>query len=241
MGFPNRVTPKRSLGQNFLINPGLIKKIITVVLNSDPKHITEIGPGKGAFTEEFYATTIPMILIEKDFNFTQILQDNYRGTQVHNIDFLDFELNNFNTTYFGSLPFNKSKDIIYKIISSPTFNNPAFFIIQKEVAEKYSSKNVNPLSLIREIYSNFEILFDIKAGNFRPKPNVTTSLVKFTPHRKSWNVNVKDLELLIKKSFKYPRKTLKNNLKSYNLSKEIAGKRPAQLLLSNYVSILKNS
>jgi 16S rRNA (adenine1518-N6/adenine1519-N6)-dimethyltransferase len=243
MGFQSRVIPKRSLGQNFLVNEDVIRKIVDIVLSSNPEHITEIGPGKGAFTKAFYETTTDLTLVEKDFTLSQILQNNYKNITIHNIDFLDFKLSNPSTTYFGSLPFNVAGDIIHKIITSYTFNNPAFFIIQKEVAEKYSNRNGNTLGLVREIYADFEILFDIKAGNFRPKPNVTSSFVKFTPHEKFTDIDKSALEELIERSFRLPRKTLKNNLKpyQYRIPDNLQSKRPAKLVLTNYVSILERS
>jgi 16S rRNA (adenine1518-N6/adenine1519-N6)-dimethyltransferase len=243
MGFQNGIKPKRSLGQNFFNNEKLIKKIIKIVLESHPKHITEIGAGKGSFTKEFYDFTIDLTLIEKDFTLAQILQNNFNETEIYNIDFLDYELKNPNTTYFGSLPFNISKDIIDKVIKSYTFSNPAFFIIQKEVADKYSNNINNSLGLIREIYADFQHIFNIKPGNYTPRPNVETSFIKLIPHERFLDINKEALEKLIQRSFKTPRKTLNNNLKiyNYNLSKEIGSKRAAELSLKDYMSILESS
>lgn len=244
MGFSNRITAKRSLGQNFLVNSNLIEKISTIVIDSNPKHITEIGPGEGAFTKVFYETTTPLTLVEKDNNLFQLLQNNYKNAEIYNLDFLNYKLSNLETTYFGSLPFNVSKEIIEKILKSDTFNNPAFFIIQKEVAEKYSNKEPNELGFIREIYADFKILFDIKPGSFYPKPKVTSSFVVFTPKKNILDkINKDDLEILIKRSFRMPRKTLKNNLSAYNyrLPPDFEQKRATQLQLSDYMSILNHS
>jgi len=175
MGFPNRLIAKRSLGQNFLVNSNLVEKIANIVVNCHPKHITEIGPGKGAFTKVFYEATVLLTLVEKDNDLFLLLQNSYKNAELYNLDFLDYKLSNPNTTYFGSLPFNVSKEIIEKILKSDTFNNPAFFIIQKEVAQKYSNKDANELGFIREISSEFKIFFDIKPGSFYPKPKVTSS------------------------------------------------------------------
>jgi 16S rRNA (adenine1518-N6/adenine1519-N6)-dimethyltransferase len=244
MGFQNRVIAKRSLGQNFLVNSGIITKITTIVIDSKPKHITEIGPGKGAFTKVFYDTTVPLTLVEKDRNLFQLLQNNYSNAQLYNLDFLDYKTSNFETTYFGSLPFNVSKKIIEKILKSDTFKNPAFFIIQKEVAEKYLNRKKNELGYIREIYADFEVLFDIKPGSFNPRPKVTSSFVKFIPKNNNLkSVKREGLELLIKRSFRIPRKTLKNNLSTYpyKIPEGLIRKRSTELELSDYVSILQHS
>ena len=243
MGFQNRVVPKRSLGQNFMVNDALANKIGKKVLENNPEHITEIGPGKGAFTKVFYDTTTKLTLIEKDNTLYNILKSKYPKIDIYNMDFMNFKLENDNTTYFGSLPFNMHLPIIKKVITSNTFNNPAFFIIQKEVALKYTNINANILGFIREIYSNFEIIFDINPGNFKPRPNVISSFVKFTPKNKFLDVNMKNLELIIIRSFSMPRKTLKNNLKpySYNIPNELEKKRPKELELDDYISILRAS
>jgi len=242
MGFQNRIKPKRSLGQNFFINDTLVEKIATKVTEKTPEHITEIGGGKGAFTKFFYKMIPKLTVIEKDTVLAQILKNNYEDIEVYNIDFLEFELKNSNTTYFGSLPFNIANEIIKKILVSYTFNNPAFFIIQKEVAEKYLNRNRNPLGLIREIYADFEIIMHIKPGNFKPRPKVTSSFVKFTPNDKYKSVD-KALEDLINRSFRMPRKMISNNLKpfSYKIPEKLSSKRGAELNLDDYVSILEFS
>lgn len=243
MGFQDRIKPKRSLGQNFLTNQNLVKKITAIVLDSKPDHITEIGPGKGAFTKLFYEYTTALTLVEKDFLLSQFLEDKFPEAVVYNLDFIDYELTNCNTTYFGSLPFNMHSQIIKRVISSRTFCNPAYFIIQNEVARKYLNSDINPLGLIREIYSDFEIIFDIKPGNFHPRPNVVSSFVRFKPKQIKDDIDIKNFELLITRSFTAPRKTLRNNLKSYNynLPDRLMMKRPNKLGLNDYISILKHS
>lgn len=243
MGSQNRIAPKRSLGQNFFTNEQLIKKIISVVLDSNPKHITEIGSGRGAFTKVFYDLIVPLTLVEKDLSLSRILIKAFPKADTHNMDFLDFILTETKTTYFGSLPFNVSDEIINKILESDTFTNPAFFIIQKEVAEKYKNKKNNSLGLITQIYADCEIIFDIKAGNFNPKPNVNASFIKFVPHSRYKNINKQALRLLIKRSFKQPRKTLKNNLKGYHykINKKFELKRAHELNLDSYIPILEST
>ena len=136
------------------------------------------------------------------------------------------------------------KEIIEKVLKSETFNNPAFFIIQKEVAEKYSNQEPNELGFIREIYADFKILFDIKPGSFSPRPKVMSSFVKFIPSKEyKYSTNTENLEMLIHRSFKMPRKTIKNNLSNYKykIPNALKNKRATELQLSDYVSILKNS
>lgn len=243
MGLQNRIIPKRSLGQNFFANEELIDKISRVVLESNPEHITEIGPGKGAFTKRFYVATVPLALIEKDIQLSRIITNKFPDAEVHNTDFIDYKLENPDTTYFGSLPFNVAEDIISKIIKSYTFTNPAFFIVQKEVAEKYANKEIGTLGLITKIYADCKILFNIKAGNFKPRPRVDASLIRLVPHGKYQSIDKEALEILIKRSFKQPRKTLYNNLKGfdYKLPENLKSKRAHEIKLDAYISILERN
>jgi 16S rRNA (adenine1518-N6/adenine1519-N6)-dimethyltransferase len=243
MGFQNRLEPKRSLGQNFFANEVLAKKIANTVLETNPEHITEIGPGKGAFTKVFYEETVPLALIEKDYTLSRDLHKNFTKADIHNIDFLNYKLDNLNTTYFGSLPFNVSDEIIEKIIKSETFNKPSFFIIQKEVAEKYVNRDINLLGFKTSIFAECEILFDIKAGNFKPRPNVDASFIKFTPIEKYKSINREELGRILELSFRQPRKTLKNNLQpyEYKIPNDLESKRAHELTLDMFISILQSN
>lgn len=243
MGFQSRIKPKKSLGQNFFRNKALAKHITNLVLEDSPEHITEIGPGKGAFTALFYGATKNMTLVETDVILSHELTREYKKATILHQDFLEIPLTFSPTTYFGSLPYNISKPIIKKIITSDTFTNPAFFIIQKEVAEKYANKKTNLLGLMREIYADCKILLTIKPDNFYPKPKVMSSFIKFVPHNRHDSVNKSALEKLIRNSFTQPRKTLKNNLRNtkYILLEQEQSLRPSQLTLEQYISILDRS
>ncbi|MCD4811064.1 hypothetical protein K8R14_00450 [bacterium] len=243
MGFQSRIKPKKSLGQNFFRNKSLAKHIVNLVLENSPEHITEIGPGKGAFTSLFYGATKNMTLVETDVILSSELANVYKNATILHQDFLEIPLTFSPTTYFGSLPYNISKPIIKKIITSDTFTNPAFFIIQKEVAEKYANKKTNLLGLMREIYADCKILLTIKPSNFYPKPNVMSSFIKFIPHDRHSSVDKGALEKLIRNSFIQPRKTLKNNLRNtkYLLLEQEHSLRPSQLTLEQYISILNRS
>lgn len=237
---------KKSLGQNFFINKNLKSHIVNKVLENKTKFVIEIGPGLGYFTEDLIANFENVIVVEKDITLANNLKSRFPKIEVLTGDFLDLDLNilkDKDITYFGSLPYNVSKPIIKKIIEHKTFKNKAFFIIQKEVAEKYFYKKpYNILSLTTAIYAEFKKYFDISPDSFRPKPNVNSSFVSFTPKQ----VNLKDaesLEQLIHCAFKQPRKNLKNNLKNSIYSdsvKEFSNLRPAELSLNEYIKILDN-
>ncbi|KKP55308.1 MAG: Ribosomal RNA small subunit methyltransferase A [candidate division WS6 bacterium GW2011_GWD1_35_594] len=238
---------KRSLGQNFFINNNLGEYIVEKVKTSNTKSVIEIGPGLGFFTQRLINVFENVTVIEKDSELANNLRLQFPNISVINEDFLNFDLNQIieiPSTYFGSLPYNVSKPIVKKIVESKSFTNPAYFIIQKEVAEKYIYKKpYSTLSLTTHIYSNCKKILDISPDSFKPKPHVNSTLISFIP--KEINIqNIPLLKDLITLSFRHPRKNLLNNLKGtkfQNGSQLYKTYRPSDLSLDQYIEILKYS
>lgn len=236
---------KKSLGQNFFVNENLGNYILDRIVENNIDTVVEIGPGLGFFTKKLIRKFKKVIVVEKDFKLAEDLYSLYPQITVLNTDFLDLDLNDISPNkviYFGSLPYNVSKPIIRKIITDKTFTNSAYFLIQKEVAEKYMYKMpYNILSLTTNIYADFKKEFNISPDSFRPKPKIVSSFVSFSPKERP-DIQIVELEELIKESFKYPRKNLKNNLKGTKYINNIGtlgNMRPAQLSLDDYISIIK--
>ena len=238
---------KKSLGQNFFVNENLGNYIIDILANSNCTSVIEIGPGLGFFTEKLIKKFKNVTVIEKDKEIAQNLKFQFPKVLVINNDFLDINLDTIadqNTTFFGSLPFNVSKKIIKKIVESRYFTNPSFFIIQKEVAEKYLYKKpYSILSLTTAMYADCKKVFDISPDSFRPKPHVTSSFISFSPTEREID-NKEDIANLIKLSFRQPRKNILNNLKGTRFEKgtqEFKNLRPEQLSLDDYIKLYKYS
>ena len=243
---------KKSLGQNFFVNKNLSTQIVEIVLKEKSDVIVEIGPGSGAFTQFFAKEDTKLFAIEKDDNLSQELKDLYPSVTVKNIDFLDWDFSELepfkekNITFFGSLPYNVSKKIIKKIITSKFFKSPSFFIIQKEVAEKYCAKepNNNFLSLSTALYADTNKLFNISPESFKPRPNVNSTFIQFTPKTVPLE-NSKAFEKFLHNAFRQPRKTLKNNFgRNYSFTKEdiipLLQERPQHLSLEQYLYLFNN-
>jgi 16S rRNA (adenine1518-N6/adenine1519-N6)-dimethyltransferase len=245
---------KKSLGQNFFINRNLCEQITHIILKQNPDLLVEIGPGTGSFTSFFKENySGKMILIEKDDTLAVELKRVYPDIDIQNSDFLEYNLDELEQykdkkiLFWGSLPYNVSKPIIRKVISSPFFNSTCYFIIQKEVAEKYTAKepNNNLLAIETTIYADVKKLFDISPDSFRPKPKVTSSFVSFTP-KENVEEELKEKSFLkfLQASFSQPRKTLKNNLRNFNLEydsevEELLSKRPQHLSLNGFSLLYK--
>lgn len=234
---------KRSLGQNFFINKNLGESIVQYIPRGNT--VVEIGPGQGFFTQLLTERFKDVIAIEKDKELADILKQLHTKVQIFEADFLSFDLNllpSRHVSFFGSLPYNVSKPIIKKIIESDYFTNPAYFIVQKEVAEKYIYKKpYNILSLTTAIYADTKKIFNIGPESFRPRPNVESALLQLTPAKR--DIQQKDtLKELIINSFRQPRKNLKNNLRNTPFEEylgEYSSKRASDLTLEEYLDILK--
>jgi len=148
---------KKSLGQNFFINKHLCQQITNYIIGEEPDVLVEIGPGQGFFTNYLYEKIPNTVLIEKDCTLSKDLSTKFPKSVIKNIDFLDWNYNELDCykdkkiVFFGSLPYNVSKPIIRKIITSNYFNHSCFFIIQKEVADKYNLGEVKGVLVTRVI------------------------------------------------------------------------------------------
>jgi len=237
---------KKSLGQNFFVNENLGNQILSHISKEPCPYVVEIGPGAGFFTMKLKALGKKLLAIEKDNILAQKLVE--QGITVINTDFLDWDFNDLeeqNVIFFGSLPYNVSKPIISKIISSKYFTNNCYFIVQKEVAEKYAARapESNLLSLRAQIYSNCKKIIDIGPSSFRPSPKVNSSFVMFSPTNKDLDINIPAFESFLERCFNHPRKTLRNNLRSYKFNSDfdkLLEKRPQHLSLEEYLQLFNH-
>lgn len=248
------IKPKKSLGQNFFINTNLAKQIVQIVKKNTPEVIVEIGAGQGYFSKLLRDEKTKLVMIEKDYTFAQDLSISIKDSIVVNEDFLDWDFKELaqykreKIAFFGSLPYNVSKRIIKEIIESEYFKNDAYFIIQKEVAEKYTDRepNNNLLSLRTQIYANVKKLFDIKPDSFHPRPKVTSSFTQFSPTENPlYDFDLIKFDEFLENAFKQNRKKLANNLKRYNFGKKdnlrsLLEKRPQHLSLEEFFFLFSN-
>lgn len=227
MGFSNLNKPKRSLGQNFFVNANLGRKFVEKTLETNPQKIIEIGPGRGFFTQLFVEKDVDVSAIEKDSELSKNLAVLFPNVEVFNEDVFSKEVlplfqNTKDTVCFGSLPYNIAKRIVSFLGKSSNIEN-CYFIIQKEVAQKYvSNKKSSVLSLSTRLYFDSTLLSNISPENFKPRPNVVSSFIKFSRNKNLELMdNPEEFLKYLYIAFKQPRKKLKNNLhKKYDISLE---------------------
>lgn len=224
---------KKKLGQNFLIDKNILKKIIDLSTINSSDYIVEIGPGSGNLTNEILGKNPKkIIVIEKDESLIPILANKFIDKlEILNVDILKIDekkLFKSKCKVFGNLPYNISTKILSKWIlnldKEPWFDE-MYLMFQKEVAERIVSetnkKSYGRLSILAQWRLDCEIMFNIKPTSFYPIPKVESTLVKFIPKKSFVKIkNTKNLEKVTSLFFNQRRKKIKNVIKSL-LSKDI--------------------
>lgn len=259
---PGAVQAKKRLGQHFLKDEGIARKIAETLTLNHCNCVLEIGPGMGMLTKYLLQRDIALTAIEVDSdsiaylaqNFPlehhQILQTNNRFHVIEG-DFLTYDLKSlFGDTPFaitGNFPYNISSQIVFKMLEMrrqiPEFSG----MFQKEVAQRIcalpGSKTYGILSVWVQAFYKAEYLFTVPPEVFDPPPKVQSGVLRLT--RKEVLTLPCDETLLlrvVKTAFNQRRKTLRNSLKSFELSdnlKEdtIFAQRPEQLSVADFVML----
>ena len=219
---------KKSLGQNFLIDKNIIKKIVNLSKIKN-KNIIEIGPGRGALTEEILKRKPEtLIIIEKDFDLAKELKIKYKNEhsiKIYNNDILKFNIEKFiskDTVIFGNLPYNISSQILIKILNfkkwPPKFND-LIFMFQKELGEKiisqFPSSNYGRISIISNLRLGIIKKFLVSPNCFFPKPKINSMVIHFQPkYQNFYNIKkISNLEKVTNILFSNKRKMINKNIK----------------------------
>lgn len=240
MNYKNQIKPKKKYSQNFLINREKINEIISKIKVESFDALIEIGPGRGAITDEIVKLKKDLLLIEIDNNLVSYLKDKYKFYENVCIladDFLKCNLNNIIKTYlkdkqniiiFSNLPYNITSPIIFKIINEKAENiNKCLFMVQKEYGErlyaKPKSKSYNSLTIIINLFFKIKKIIDLEPSDFYPKPKVQSVFLELNPYHNKQisNIDRDEYFIFLKKIFTHPRKNIVNNMKIIIKNKDI--------------------
>ena len=254
------IRPKKSLGQNFLIDQNIINKIIKIA-DVKNNNIVEIGPGTGNLSKKIIDNQPNnFFLIEKDNKLAETLKQKfllYKNVKVINKDILDFNLENNikkNSIILGNLPYNISSQILAKLIKFNTWlpnYKKLILMFQKEVADKILAKQKDPdygrLSILTNCRLKVTEYFNVSKNCFYPRPKVQSTVLVFEPIiNKTFEVkNINNLEkithLFFSNKRKMVNKVFKKIFKNYS---EVASRygvdltwRPSQLTEKMYYKI----
>jgi len=212
---------KKSLGQNFLIDQGVLEQIVNIVEIKD-KEILEIGPGSGNLTVHILKKSPKkMYVIEKDNELSLLLTEKFNNEiTIINDDVLKVAANKISKkklTVFGNLPYNISTEILSQWIVD--IKNDFWFenlvlMFQKEVADriiaKHNTSNYGRLSILSNWKLDVKKIIDIKPDSFSPRPKIDSTLLVFKPKENFIELkNAKNLEMLTRIFFSQRRKMLK--------------------------------
>ncbi len=228
----NNFSFKKKFGQNFIVDKNIIQNIVNKSDIDKETLVIEIGPGAGSLTNALGAKAKNVLAYEIDDTLKPILEKNiHSNTQIIYGDFLkrdilnDIQEYDYKKLYIvANLPYYITTPIIIKLIEDKVPVQKIVVMVQKEVGDRFKAKpktkEYNSLSVYLNYYFNINKLLDVSRNVFMPKPNVDSIVVEFT--RKENNLFLKNEDIffkLIRDSFTQKRKTLKNNLKGYDLEK----------------------
>lgn len=224
---------KKMFGQNFIIDENIINSIINVSDIDSDTLVIEIGPGAGSLTYKLSESAKEVLCYEIDTTLKDVLNETLKDSNNVKIIYNDFLKENVNEELknhdykklylVANLPYYITTPIILKMIEDKVPFDKMVIMVQKEVGDRFKAlpgtKDYNSLTIFLNYYYNIRKLVDVSKNIFIPKPNVDSIVVEFSKKNVNKNVNEDIFFKLIRDSFKQKRKTLKNNLKSYDLDK----------------------
>jgi len=257
-----QIKPKKRLGQNFLVDKNVLKKIINTSDIGSSDMVLEIGAGKGGLTECLASKAQKIVALELDLRLCEYLENKFKGYAnivILNQDILKFDIGKYfsktksKIKVIGNIPYYITSPIIEHLFKYKDKIDSVFLTVQKEFAERIAaspgSKDYGAFSCFVQFYADPNILFHIKKGSFFPVPKVDSSFLKISM-RQEFPCEVKDVDLffkLIRLAFNQRRKTLRNSLKgvvpagklnSFFLKENIsANTRPEDLGLEYFAAL----
>ena len=255
---------KKKFGQNFIVDENIINSIVEKSDIDKDTLVIEVGPGAGSLTYKLGLAAKNVLCYEIDTSLKGVLEENIKNlsnVQIIYDDFLkanvlrDIKKYDYKKLYLvANLPYYITTPIIIKIIEDSVLVDKMVVMVQKEVGDRFKaspgSKEYGSLSVFLNYYFDIKKIMDVSANVFLPKPNVDSIVVEFNRKKtKSTLKDEKEFFKLIRSSFTQKRKTLKNNLKGYDLNKvsEVLSKynldlsvRAEQLSLEVFVDISNN-
>ena len=223
---------KKKFGQNFIIDENTINSIIDKADIDNNTLVIEIGPGAGSLTDHLAEKAKNVLCYEIDESLKDILEGNlvkHSNIEIKYEDFLKSNVNEdvkkyeYNKLYVvANLPYYITTPLIISIIENKLNVDKIVVMVQKEVGDRFKAKpgtkDYNSLSIFLNYYFDVKKIMDVSRNVFMPKPNVDSIVVEFS--KKQNKLELKNEELfftLIRDSFVQKRKTLRNNLKAYDL------------------------
>ncbi|QIA07183.1 16S rRNA (adenine(1518)-N(6)/adenine(1519)-N(6))-dimethyltransferase RsmA [Draconibacterium halophilum] len=242
------VRPKKNLGQHFLTDQNIARKIVDN-LGADVPDVLEIGPGMGVLTQ--YLLQRPELnvhVVEIDTESVEYLRQNFPALKhIWGEDFLKADIParfSGNFSLIGNFPYNISSQIFFRVLQYRNRIPETVGMIQKEVAERiaapHGSKTYGILSVLLQAFFDIEYLFTVSEGVFNPPPKVKSAVVRLKRNQlKELPCSEELFVKVVKAAFNLRRKMLRNSLKDIctTLPEEYAMKRPEQISVDAFIDL----
>lgn len=243
---------KKSLGQNFLHDDGVINNIVKIINPKAQQQIIEIGPGQGAITQSLQASGADLQLIELDRDLIPGLQQQFGGcdnVRLHHMDALKLKLTGGPYKVVGNLPYNISSPLLINMLYQADAIEQMVFMLQKEVVQRICAvpgeKLFGRLSVM--LQHRFECVphLIIPPAAFNPPPKIDSQIIQLVTRTAPADVSLPVLERLVKQAFAMRRKTIRNNLKSVVTIEQMAavgvdpGQRAETITVSQYEQLAR--
>lgn len=249
------VRAKKNLGQHFLKDQNIARKIVDSLHAEHISNVLEIGPGMGVLTQyllqrESFTTSV----VEIDHESVDYLKQHFPalGDRIISKDFLKLKLEEYfpeNFAIIGNFPYNISSQIFFKVLDYKNQVPEVVGMIQKEVAERLAtgpgSKTYGILSVLLQAYYDIDYLFTVHENVFNPPPKVKSAVIRLTRNqRQNLDCDEKLFFTLVKAAFNQRRKTMRNSLKQFLTDEtlkanELFNLRPEQLSVSDFENLTR--
>ena len=247
------VRPKKSLGQHFLTDLDIARRIAETLSDYKGMPILEVGPGMGVLTQYLLEEQHDVTVVEIDTESVAYLNKNFPqlSGRIVEGDFLQMDLaKEFgkNLCVIGNYPYNISSQIFFKVLDYKDMVPCCSGMIQKEVAERLAakpgSKTYGILSVLMQAWYNVEYLFTVSEHVFNPPPKVKSAVIRMTRNDVTeLGCNEQLFKRIVKTAFNQRRKTMRNSLKSLIapgapiLANEVFNLRPEQISVAQFIEL----
>jgi len=240
---------RRRLGQHFLHDAGVVRRIVAAIAPAPEDCVVEIGPGEGVLTRPLRARAGRFEAIEIDRDLAAALAA--EGVSVHVADALEFDFGVFpqGMRVVGNLPYNISTPLLFHLARHAARLRDLHVMLQREVVERMVARPSTPeygrLSVMLQTRFRMEKLFRVAAGAFRPPPKVESAVVRLLPLAAPPDCDARRLEEVVRRAFSARRKTLRNALAlgaaDFAALGLDPGLRPENLAPQDYVRIAQRT
>ena len=229
---------RRRFGQNFLVAPGIIRKIVDAIAPRDDGTVVEIGPGLGALTEPLLERINHLHVVEIDRDLIARLRSRFPPERltIYEGDALEFDFGALKgpgpLKIVGNLPYNISSPLLFHLVAYAAVVHDMHFMLQKEVVDRMvadpGSKDFGRLSVMLQYHYHMERMFVVPPGAFNPPPKVDSAIVRMIPRvigTEGGGAAAQDLGIfarVVTAAFSQRRKMLRNTLREFISEADLA-------------------